>query len=159
MRISLHRSRSKGATIVEFALVAPLFFLLVFATIEFGRYFFIEHAIQYATREGTRLALVGKTLKDTSNNDMTRADSIVATIRKNVPTTVKNGLQISIYPVGTGYTDPTGWATTIDAGQGGDIMRVRVQYQFNFITPFIKHFFPAGVTVIKASALYRNELF
>jgi Flp pilus assembly protein TadG len=159
MRISHNRSRSKGATLIEFALVAPLFFFLVFATIEFGRYFFVQHAIQYATREGTRFALVGKTLKDQSGNDMTRADSIIATIKTTAATAVKSGLQINIYPVGSGYTDPTGWETKIDAGQGGDYMRVRVQYQYRFFTPFIKNFFPQGVTTIKASALYRNELF
>ena len=50
---------SKGTTAVEFALVAPIFFFLVFGTIEFGWYFFVQHTIQSATRDGTRFALVG----------------------------------------------------------------------------------------------------
>ena len=52
----------RGATMVEFAMVLPVFVLLLFGIIEFGRYFFVQHTLQFATREGTRLALVGGTL-------------------------------------------------------------------------------------------------
>jgi hypothetical protein len=159
MRSALDRANCKGATIVEFALIAPLFFLVVFATIEFGRFFFVQHTIQYATREGTRFALVGRTLQGPDGQDMSRAASIIATIEQNAAMAVQEGLNISIYPVGPPYTDPPGWETTVNAGQGGDYMRVRVRYQYHFITPLIKGFFPEGVTVIEASALYRNELF
>ena len=54
----------RGATAVEFALVLPLFVLLLFGIIDFGRYFFVQHTVQFATREGTRLALVGGTLRN-----------------------------------------------------------------------------------------------
>ena len=53
------KGNEQGATAVEFALVLPIFLLLTFAIIDFGRYFFVEHTLQYATREGMRLALVG----------------------------------------------------------------------------------------------------
>ncbi|WP_295438849.1 TadE family protein [uncultured Thiodictyon sp.] len=159
MRTPLNRSGSQGATIIEFAFVAPLFFFLVFATIEFGRYFFVQHTVQYATREGTRLALVGLH-PDIDGKPMTREATIIKKIRDSADIAVKpDELQISIYPVGADYTDPTGWETTVNAGQGGDYMRVRVQYKYYFMMPFIKGFFPTGVTVITASALYRNELF
>ena len=160
MRISLNMSNSKGATTVEFALVSLIFFSLIFATIEFGWYFFVSHTIQYATREGTRLALVGTQLLDTNGNPMTREASIITTIKNSAAQAVKPAeLRISIYPVGTGYTDPNNWQTTVNAGQGGDYMRVRTRYTFNFMTPLINSFFPSGALVIQASALYRNELF
>ena len=47
---------------MEFALTLPVFFILVIGIIEFGWYFFVQHTLQYATREGMRLALVGRTL-------------------------------------------------------------------------------------------------
>jgi len=152
---------SKGVTIVEFALVLPIFALLLCATIEFGYYFFVQHTLQYATREGTRLALVGATLNDPSGNPMTRQASIIETIKEHASIAVNPGaLQISIFPVsGPNYTDPANWQTTTNPGNGGDFMRVVVQYTFKFWTPLIGHFFPSDQQVITAEALYRNEMF
>ena len=72
----------KGVTIVEFALVFPLLMVLIFGVMDFGMYFFVQHSIQYATREGVRLALVGRTINDASGNAMSREASIVQTIRE-----------------------------------------------------------------------------
>jgi Flp pilus assembly protein TadG len=160
MRGSRRIRDRKGFTVVEFALVLPIFALLLFATIEFGYYFFVQHTLQFATREGTRLALVGATLNDPKGNPMTRQASIIQTIKDHASSAVNpDALQISIFPVGPGYTDPKNWQGTTDPGTGGDYMRVRVQYTFKFVTPLIGQFFPSGQRVITAQALYRNELF
>jgi hypothetical protein len=60
---SLPRTRpggrhSRGQSLVEFALVAPLFFLVLFAIIEGGRYVFYYETLNNATREGARYAIV-----------------------------------------------------------------------------------------------------
>ena len=89
-RLVCNMRDSKGATIVEFALVLPIFALLLCATIEFGYYFFVQHTLQFATREGTRLALVGGTLNDPNNgNPMSRQDSIIQTIKEHASMAVK----------------------------------------------------------------------
>jgi Flp pilus assembly protein TadG len=162
MKIPHHRSNSKGATAVEFALLVPIFALFIFGIIEFGWYFFVQHTIQFATREGTRIALVGLQLKDPNdpNKYLTREASIIKTIKDNAGLAVNpSALQISIYAVGAGYADPQNWETTVNAGTGGDYMRVRVLYTYNFMIPLIGKFFPSGKNVIRAEALYRNELF
>ncbi|MDH5242366.1 MAG: pilus assembly protein [Chloroflexota bacterium] len=43
---------------VEFAMVAPLFFLLLFGIIEAGRFIFYYETLNNATREGARYAIV-----------------------------------------------------------------------------------------------------
>ena len=43
---------------VEFAMVAPIFFLVLFAIIEGGRFIFYYEALNHATREGARDAIV-----------------------------------------------------------------------------------------------------
>ena len=43
---------------VEFALVAPIFFLLLFGIIEAGRFIFYYEMLNNATREGARYAIV-----------------------------------------------------------------------------------------------------
>lgn len=159
----------KGVTIVEFALVFPLLVLLVFAVLDFGLYFFIQHSVQFATREGVRLALVGRTIADPNNpsSQLTREASIVQTIRNKAAMAVNPAaLQISIFPVdGTTFADPTGWQNTQDAGQAGSYMRVRTTYTYNLVTPLrflmplLIPLTPPRAFVISAQATYRNELF
>lgn len=57
-RAGHRRLRQLGQGLVEFALVAPLFFLLLFAIIEFGRVVYYVQMLNNATREGARYAIV-----------------------------------------------------------------------------------------------------
>jgi Flp pilus assembly protein TadG len=47
-----------GQALVEFALVAPIFFMLLFGIIEGGRFIFYYETLNNATREGARYAIV-----------------------------------------------------------------------------------------------------
>jgi hypothetical protein len=152
--------RMKGSSVVEFAIALPIFIILVIGIIEFGWYFFVQHTLQYATREGMRLALVGRQLTDTSGNLMTREASIIQTIKEQASLAVKpETLLISIYPVKTDFSDPTGWELQQDAGDPGEYMRVRTRYLHKVFTPLIPHFFSAGQFWIMAEGTYRNEQF
>jgi len=144
----------RGTTAVEFALVLPIFALLLMGIIDFGRYYFVQHTVQYATREGTRLGLVGGTM-----GELDRTGSIIQKIKDNAGIAINPAeLSISIFPI-TGYTDPTGWEGTQNAGGPGDFIRVRTKYTYHFLTPFIGDFFADGRNDILAEATYRNELF
>lgn len=50
--------RSRGQALVEFALAAPILFVLIFGTIEAARFIFYYELVQNATREGARYAIV-----------------------------------------------------------------------------------------------------
>jgi hypothetical protein len=52
------RHQQKGLYIVEFTLVATLFFVLLFGVIEFARALFVWNTLTEATRRGARLAVV-----------------------------------------------------------------------------------------------------
>lgn len=52
------RSPQRGAAIVEFALVAPLFFLLLLGAMEFGRLLYLWNTVQEVTRNAARQAVV-----------------------------------------------------------------------------------------------------
>ena len=56
MRKSLLR-RHSGQSMVEFAVLAPVFFLLLLGTIDLGRAVYIYNTISDAAREGTRAAI------------------------------------------------------------------------------------------------------
>jgi len=52
------RRRGPGQALVEFAIVAPLFFVLMFGLFEFGRAVYYIQVVNNAAREGTRYAIV-----------------------------------------------------------------------------------------------------
>src|SRR4029078_8187722 len=62
MRRPRHRfrraSRGRGQAMVDFALVAPIFFLMVFAIIAGGRFILYSQTLNNAVREGARYAIV-----------------------------------------------------------------------------------------------------
>ena len=148
----IRRTRDdKGTTVVEFALVLPIFLLLVFGIFDFGRYFFVEHTLQYATREGMRLALVGRKLTDEHGNPMSREASIIKTIKDNASMAVDpSSLSIYIFQIGSDYTDPTTWETQPNnAGNPGSYMRVKTRYSYEFMTPLIGAFFTGGKSLCR----------
>ena len=53
------RRREEGAAAVEFAIIAPLLFILLFGILQFGIAFLHVQTIRTAVREGGRLAAVG----------------------------------------------------------------------------------------------------
>jgi Flp pilus assembly protein TadG len=53
-RIRAFGGSSAGSAAIEFALVAPLLFLLLFATIEFGRAWWAKSSLQYAAERAAR---------------------------------------------------------------------------------------------------------
>ena len=52
------RNKSRGVAIVEFALIAPLLFLLLFGIIEFGFVFNDYQSVRQGVRDATRAAVV-----------------------------------------------------------------------------------------------------
>ena len=54
-------SRS-GVAAIEFAIVAPVFFLLMFGLIEFGRMMMVQQSLTNAAREGCRTAVLATTI-------------------------------------------------------------------------------------------------
>ncbi|HTQ38688.1 MAG TPA: TadE/TadG family type IV pilus assembly protein [Pirellulales bacterium] len=59
------RRNRRGAAAVEFAIVAPVFFLLVFGMVEYGRMVMVQQVITNAAREGARVGVLdGSQLSD-----------------------------------------------------------------------------------------------
>lgn len=52
------RNKRKGATLVEFAIVAPVLFLLIFGLFEMGRVVMVEQLMTNAAREGARRGIL-----------------------------------------------------------------------------------------------------
>ncbi len=135
--------------------------LTTFLIVDTGFYFFVRHTLQFATREGVRLALVGATLTDDTGTPMSREASIIDTIEHNAAVAGINpsDLRISIFPIADDFTNPEGWEERQDAGGPGDYMRVRVRYDHPFLTNIVRHVSSDDHLAVMAEATYRNELF
>jgi hypothetical protein len=57
---SRHRRGERGQTLAEFALAAPIFFLLVFGFVDMARLYQSWVTIQHAAREGARYGVTGR---------------------------------------------------------------------------------------------------
>jgi Flp pilus assembly protein TadG len=69
------RRREGGAAAVEFALVIPLFLVLVMGAVDYGYYFFAEQVVTNAAREGARAG----TLVPIAGSAATGAEQATAT--------------------------------------------------------------------------------
>ena len=58
MKTFAERTNERGTTVAEFAVVALLFFTIIFAIIEFGRLLYTHNALTDATRRGARYASI-----------------------------------------------------------------------------------------------------
>jgi Flp pilus assembly protein TadG len=58
---SRRKSRRQAATVVEMAVVMPVFFMLVFGLVEFSRVMMVRQALTDAARAGCRKAVVATT--------------------------------------------------------------------------------------------------
>jgi Flp pilus assembly protein TadG len=54
----MNRYKQRGLATVEFAIVALVLFMMIFAVIEVGRAFFVASALDEASRRGARMAAV-----------------------------------------------------------------------------------------------------
>ncbi len=140
------RARS-GEAMVEFALVAPLFFVLMFGIMDFGRLFFTEETLQYAVREAGRYAVTGQHQTDKSGNAVARVQSII-----NVINQASLGMNISNISVTSG-------GVTNYAGGPRQTVVVSVTDNLKLITPMIGRFFPNNTYSFTVSTSFMNEPF
>jgi Flp pilus assembly protein TadG len=68
-------NRHGGQSMVEFAILAPIFFLLLLGTIDLGRAIYIYNTISDAAREGTRAAVPFDTPLPSNNTVMAAVQS------------------------------------------------------------------------------------
>jgi len=75
-----HSVRERGQSLVEFAMVAPLLFVVVFAIVDFGRLFQNQVTLTNAAREGARLGATGATSSDIQIRVIATAPGMTPTV-------------------------------------------------------------------------------
>jgi Flp pilus assembly protein TadG len=145
------RNSQRGSTLLEFALIAPLFLLLVCGIFDFGHLFFVQMSMQDAIRQAGRFAVTGSSLPDPNHpgKNLSRVASIIQTAQQAAVGTDITNIQVSSK---SGGKD--------NAGGPGDIVTVSVTNDLQLITPVIANFFgPKGIYTFTVSVTFKNEPF
>ena len=163
-----HRNK-KGATAVEFALVAPMFFAVLFAIIEMALVFFASQILETVTQDTSRLIMTGQA----QNAAFTQAQFKNAVCAKLVTMfDCVNGVSIDVQS----YTQfsTVDISDPIDAGKNfvppnnylpggpGDIVVVRLFYKWPlFVTGLGFNIANVGTNqkLLTATAAFQNEPF
>ncbi len=127
MRRHVRRTQrgSRGQSLVEFALVIPIFLLLVFALIDMGRLVYINNALSEGAREGARWGSV----------DLRSVD---AAGRAAVETHAKNSLAAVPNPtVNVTCLDGVGGLSYVTICGSGDVLVVKVESPVTMLTPIL----------------------
>src|SRR4051812_25605888 len=88
----LARGRTKGQALVEFALIIPIFLLLLVAVFDLGRAVFSFNSLTNAAREGARMAIVNQ---DTASI-VSRAQKESAIVELNSPSVTVDFYQVAL---------------------------------------------------------------
>jgi Flp pilus assembly protein TadG len=119
---------------VEFALVALVFFMIVFGIIDFARFFQSWVTVQHAAREGARYGITGRTDCDIASDDRSACIEYVAkqatTGLSGAPDNVTVSVRSWDYP---DYTQED----ANSPGEPCDALEVTVNYDFTFKAPII----------------------
>lgn len=108
LRPRLGRSE-RGQALAEFAMILPVFFLLLFSLVDFGRAFYTWLVLTNGAREGARVGAV-------------QGDAAAITARVNESTST---------------LQPTALTTTLTNVRGarGTTVTVALRYNFQYVTP------------------------
>ena len=138
MVTDMRKLNERGVAAAEFALLLPVFLLILFGIIEFGMIMYGREVVTNAAREGARAGIVQGPPKRTSGDITTIANSYLTG-------TGVNQADVTFTPAGVGLASP-------------NTLTVTAVYNYNFLIPYI----PAVVgisnpLVITTQAVMRHE--
>jgi len=132
---AIRRLRSaRGQSLVEFALVLPIFAILLFGIIDFGRYVFTANALNNGAREAARFASVVNRPPECVG--LTRSACATTIAKSNAWGVPRNGITVTVscerYASGGTKSLPGVAACRTD-----DFLVVHTQSVFTLVTPLI----------------------
>ncbi len=151
---------SRGQALVEFALVVPIFLLIVFGLVDVARLVYLNSTISQAAREGARVGSVEASYRGSSDPACgTLGGPVCPSDDTALINDVRAGANAMMTPFGSvdhvyvscdlpTDTAPSGsWTTTSCSDHTpGDVISVRVTVQFQPITPVLSQLIGANLT-------------
>jgi hypothetical protein len=177
------RDGQRSQAIVEFALIAPILILLLFAIVDFGRVIYTYATLNQAVNEGARTAIRASALLPTNADVQTAVrqhavDVVLANPCPNGPITSANpppnqgwiyitepnppstvetiSPSLENAPGGQMWSDASGGCSATNPAHDHAPLQITIRYNFVPFTPLIQQVF-ANHIVISAAATYKTE--
>lgn len=143
MTSRLGRARERGQALVEFALIFPVFILLLFGILDLGRAIYAYNTVADAAREGARVAIVNQiqTSPDCAQdrpiqNPLAPHWSIKTCAAQSA---ISLGIQATDVTVSYAAPSISPTLTCNPTVSVGCIVSVKVDYTFRAVTPVISN--------------------
>jgi hypothetical protein len=113
---------------VEFALVAPWFFLMLFGIVEAGRFILYYETLNNATREGARYAIVNgeRSFTPTGPPQQPGGEDVIAKVKAAAFGVLGNGVTVT----------PT-WGGSPPNNERGTVVTVHASYTYSSLVPLV----------------------
>ena len=160
----------RGATAVEFALIAAPFFFLIFGLLEICLIFIMSNVMEHAVSEASRSLRTGEAQGAGITQALFREDICAELIElldcdAGLHIDVRTAANFGATPGGVpldadGEFDDSGF--TFQPGAANEIVAVRVFYEWDLITPYISQplaNMSGNKHLLQTSAVFRNEPF
>jgi Flp pilus assembly protein TadG len=132
MRSHLQSRRRRGQSLLEFALVVPVLLVILLGIIEFGWYIKNQLTISNATREGARIASIGKTQSEIKDRIKNSAKPLVLTDTNiTLQQSTNNGSSYGAFPADDNTVTPA-----MNGVERPNLIKVQVQYTHRTLTNF-----------------------
>jgi Flp pilus assembly protein TadG len=144
-----HRqSRSGGQSLVEFALVLPVFLLFLAATLDLGRVFYANITLNNAAREGAFQAAITPDLYQADQPCNQATNRVVCRIQNET-----TGSMITVAPTDIDMTCHLAGCPK----SAGSFVTVEVRGQFRLVTPLLSVIFGGQTLDLTSSAIAQIE--
>lgn len=154
-----YRRDKKGVTLVEFAVIAPLFFLLLLSIIEIALISLSTSTFRTGLSHASRLVRTGDA------QCLSRQDFIVAICsRTSLAPNCAERTEIDRQVYSVGFSSDPELVIGVDefaALSGGDVVRISATYEWEVLSPIVAPFLAdgSGVFPYEVSFLFKNEEF
>ena len=161
MRLRALWRSERGATAIEFALVAPCVIILLLSIVEVGVLSFVAACLDNAVASAARTVRTGQT--DGPNTAQAFETSICGMMPEGLEA-CRGKLTISVRQFAS-FANVTSAANAPPGGEfsrgaAGDIMLVKATYRWPLLTPFMSRLYQpagAGEVLLDARLTFRNE--
>ena len=146
---------AKGATLIEAAIITPLFLLLTFSIVDFGGLFYAYLALENGVSLASRYGVTGQTMTNPlTGTPLNHQESLKLTMRQGTPT-----LTIPDSAFVFSHRSPGGAVWLGGPGGPGELERVSVTYTYTTFTPWLVGLFfpPNGTIDLRVDSAMKNE--
>jgi Flp pilus assembly protein TadG len=155
-----------GSSLIEFAMLAPVFFMMIMGLVEFVLYQYKTYALNHVVSEATRnlqtgeIQVAGNTAQDFMDEMCAHAGMMIDCAE--IDYDVRHYEELADIEFQEPTFNDEGHATNFnfDPGDAGDYSVVRASIPHSFITPFMNQLFGIGPdkpAIVNSFSIVRNE--